>query len=96
MFNMFIMKKNILDLYCPWLFSVLDKLEQVINYKEYDAYQGRLFGRVSELLFNVWLDYQDYSIIEVPTMHMEKINWFKKGKAFLKAKFRAKKFEGSF
>lgn len=96
MFNMFIMKKNVLDLYCSWLFSVLNRLEQVINYKEYDTYQGRLFGRVSELLFNVWIDYQDYTIIEVPTMHMEKINWFEKGKAFLEAKFRAKKFEGSF
>ncbi len=96
MFNMFIMDKTLADAYCEWLFSILKELENVIDYKKYDAFQARLFGRVSELLFNVWLEQNQIVVKQVRTMHMEKINWFVKGKAFLKAKFWNKKFEGSF
>ena len=35
-------------------------------------------------------------IKEIPLIHMEKINWWKKGGAFLKAKFMGKKYNGSF
>lgn len=96
MFNMFIMKKKNADQYCEWLFSILNQLEKRIDYQKYDAFQARLFGRVSELLFNVWLDYNKIPIKNLNTIHMEKINWFVKGKAFLNAKFKHKKFEGSF
>ncbi len=96
MFNMFIMKKELANQYCEWLFSILDELESKIDYTKYDAFQARLFGRVSELLFNVWLDKENIKIKQLNTIHMEKINWFVKGKAFLCAKFQNRKFEGSF
>lgn len=96
MFNMFIMKKEIADQYCEWLFEILERLETAVDYKNYDAYQGRLFGRVSELLFNVWLDKNIKYVKTLKTIHMEKINWLIKGKAFLNAKFKNKKFQGSF
>jgi hypothetical protein len=35
-------------------------------------------------------------IRESPLMHMEKINRWKKGTAFLRAKFFGKRYEGSF
>ena len=35
-------------------------------------------------------------IREIPYIHMEKVNWIKKGTAFLKAKFIGKKYESSF
>ena len=35
-------------------------------------------------------------IKELPYQHMEKINWKKKGSAFIKAKFAGKRYEGSF
>lgn len=45
-------------------------------------------------MFNVWLEYQIVNgklkkkeIKELQCIHMEKINWLKKGGAFLKAKF---------
>ncbi len=96
MFNMFIMKKELADAYCEWLFPILEELETKIDYKQYDAFQARLFGRLSELLFNVWLNKNNIPVKELRTLHMEKINWFVKGKAFLDAKFRHRKFEGSF
>ncbi len=99
MFNMFIMEKGLLNDYCDWLFSILFELEKVVDYSIYDDFQKRLFGRVSEILFNVWLNYQlengtisKDEVKEIPCIHMEKINWFKKGTGFLKAKFRGKKY----
>lgn len=96
MFNMYIMDKNLSDMYCEWLFDILFELEKRLGEKEYSAFQGRFYGRVSEIIFNVWLMKQGRSVKEIGYLHMENINWWKKGTAFLKAKFRNKKYEGSF
>ena len=53
--NMFVMKKELFFDYCKWLFSVLFGIMNEIPYKTYDSYQGRVFGFLSERLFNVWL-----------------------------------------
>lgn len=68
----------------------------MIDITEYDSFQARLFGRVSELLLDVWIEKNNVKYKEVPYMHMEKINWIKKGKSFLNAKFRGVKFKASF
>ncbi|NMA31585.1 MAG: DUF4422 domain-containing protein [Candidatus Methanofastidiosa archaeon] len=103
MFNMMIMEYSLLDDYCSWLFDILFELEKRMNMQGLSAFQGRFYGRVSEIIFNVWLDEKIKSAIiktdevkEIPCIHMEKINWWKKGTAFLKAKFFGKKYEGSF
>lgn len=103
MFNMMIMEKSVMDSYCTWLFDILFELEKRIEMPELSFYQGRFYGRVSELLLNVWLEQQVRSgvlnrndIKELPYIHMEKIDWIKKGTAFLKAKFFHKKYSGSF
>ena len=96
MFNMYIMKKELSDAYCEWLFRILFELENRLQDREYSFFQGRFYGRVSEIIFNVWLMHQNKPYYEMPYMHMEKINWMKKGTAFLKAKFTSKKYEGSF
>lgn len=96
MFNMYIMEKSLSDAYCSWLFDILFELERRIGEKEYSSFQGRFYGRVSEILLNVWLDRQQEPVKEIPYMYMEKIDWKKKGTAFLKAKFGKKKYEGSF
>ena len=96
MFNMYIMEKQLSDEYCEWLFSILFELENRLQDKEYSFFQGRFYGRVSEIIFNVWLMHQNIPYGEVPYMHMEKINWWKKGTAFIKAKLFGKRYEGSF
>ena len=98
MYNMNIMKKQLFDEYCQWLFDILTDLEGVVEYKSLDAFQARLFGRVSELLFNVWLaKKRDEGVVirEVPVIYAEKINWIKKGIWFLQAKFFGKKYTKS-
>lgn len=103
MFNMMIMENGLLDDYCTWLFDILFELRNRIDMPELSDFQGRYYGRISEIIFNVWLDYQlktgllsRNEIKELPYIHMEKIDWKRKINAFLKAKFFHAKYEGSF
>ena len=68
-----------------------------------DEFHGRYYGRISEIIFNVWLNkkiedgrIKRTEIKELPVVYMEKVNWVKKGSSFLKAKFFGKKYSGSF
>lgn len=103
MFNMMIMEKSFLCSYCEWLFDILFELRKRLGEDGLSAFHSRYYGRVSEIIFNVWLDKQINSgiigkneIKEIPLIHMEKVNWLKKGMAFLKAKFVGEKYSGSF
>ncbi len=96
MFNMFVMKREKADAYCEWLFNILFELEGLIDTSEYSAFQARLFGRVSELLLDVFIEKNDYNYKEVPVINMEKLKWGKKISAFIKARLFGKKYEGSF
>ena len=96
MFNMFIMKKNILDGYCKWLYYILFELEKRLRQTSYDQFHARFYGRISELLLDVYIETNKLQYKEIPVMDMQNINWWKKGKSFLKAKFFGKKYEKSF
>ena len=96
MFNMFIMKKEILDSYCEWLFDILFELEKRIDFTKYDIFHSRFFGRVSELLLDVWINTNNLKYEEVRVIDIEKVNWIKKGFSFLGAKFFGKKYSKSF
>lgn len=95
-FNMFIMKKQYLDQYCEWLFDILFELEKRIDVSEYDSFHARFFGRVSERLLDVWINTNNLKYEEVKVIDIEKVNWLKKGTAFLTAKFTGKKYGKSF
>ena len=94
--NMFIMKKEYLDQYCTWLFDILFELEKRIDISQYDAFHARLFGRVSERLLDVWIKTNNLKYDELKVINMENINWFKKTKCFLMAKFLNKKYQKCF
>lgn len=96
MFNMFIMKKEILNEYCTWLFDILFELEKRTDASKYDSFHARFYGRISELLLDVWINKNQIKYEEVRVMDMQKINWWKKGTSFLRAKFTGKKYEKSF
>lgn len=103
MFNMVVMKKELLDQYCTWLFNILFALEKKMGSEKLSSFQQRFYGRVSEIIFNVWLQQQiklgtisPDRIKELPLVYIEGVNWWKKGVAFLKAKFFHKRYENSF
>ncbi len=99
MFNMFIMKKEMLNDYCTWLFEILFELERRIDKRNdlsFDAFQGRFYGRISELLLDVWINTKGIKYSEAKVIDMQNINWINKGTSFLKAKFFGKKYENSF
>ena len=95
-FNMFIMRRDVLDGYCSWLFEVLGKLEKVTDPTIYDAFHARFYGRLSEWLLDVYIRTHKLKYIELPVVYMEDINWIKKGSDFLAAKVLGKKYEASF
>ena len=95
MFNMFIMKKSYADEYCTWLFDILFKVEKQIDFSALSALAARLFGRISELLLDVWIETKGYSYKEVKMIQMGNENWPQKIKYFLAAKFFGKKYTQS-
>lgn len=95
MFNMFIMKRELMDLYCSWLFHILFELEKEVDTSKMSAFDARLFGRVSELLLDVWLEKNKIAYKEIGFVQMGNENWSSKIKGFLKAKFTGKKYEQS-
>lgn len=96
MFNMFIMKKSEFDQYCEWMFGILFELEKRIDFKKYDSFHARFFGRVSERLLDVYILTNNLHYKEVRVIDMQNVNWWKKGTSFLKAKFLGKKYDKSF
>ena len=89
--NMFVMKKSLFDDYCNWLFDILFELEKRTDLTSYDTYEARLFGFISERLFNVWLERQNLKKCEVPVVFLENIDWPKKIADFLKRKVTGKR-----
>ncbi len=85
--NMFVMKKSLFDEYCRWLFSIEFELEKRIDVSSYDSYNSRVFGFLSERLFNVWLEKQNLKFAEVRVINLEPVNWPQKVGKFLKRKF---------
>lgn len=62
--NMWITEKEIFDRYCEWLFDILFEVEKRLPLEEYDAYQKRVMGFLSERLFRVWLLMQPLAVTE--------------------------------
>lgn len=73
--NMMIAKKEIFDKYCEWLFAVLFEVEKKIDISSYSVTQKRVFGFLSERLFNVWLENQNIKVYELPIMSFKPEDW---------------------
>ncbi len=87
LFNMFVMKKELFNAYMEWLFDVLIELEKRVDISKYDTYQSRIFGFVSERLFNVWIIKNELKINELKIVNIEGENLLLKASGLLKRKF---------
>ena len=63
--NMFITTKNNFDRYSRWLFDILEKLEGVTDLSNYSKAEARIYGYISEILLNVWVDKNNLKIKHV-------------------------------
>ncbi|MGX3014402.1 DUF4422 domain-containing protein [Ursidibacter sp. B-7004-1] len=90
LYNMFVMNKENTKAYCEWLFPILFELENKIDITSYNIYQKRVFGFISERLFNVWILRNNISIKEVNIVNIERENWLNKIYYFLKRKLIGK------
>lgn len=104
MFNIFIFKKLLFEEYCEFLFGILFTLESSLTKEEltrYDGFHARFFGRISELLLDVFLytkfpDLDKRSdVLELQVLELEPVNWIEKISNFLLAKFFGKKYKKS-
>lgn len=70
--NMFIMKKELMDKYCEWLFKILSLVEEKTDLSDYSPTEARIYGYLSEILLNVWvlknkLNYCEISVVNIET-----------------------------
>ena len=86
-FNMFVMRRNLFDDYCAWLFDVLTELERRLDVTSYSPYDARVFGFVAERLLDVWLVRRQVRVRELPVLHLEGQHWISEGLSFLRRKF---------
>lgn len=87
MFNMFIMKEEPFKDYCTWLFSILEKLECKIDISRYSVQEARVFGYISELLLDVWIEKNNVKFGEIKWHQIGPKHTIRKILAFVGRKF---------
>lgn len=70
-YNMIILHHELFDAYCNWLFAILANIESSINMTQYDSYNSRMFGFLSERLLNVWIHHNSLKVKECPIYNTE-------------------------
>lgn len=88
MFNMCIMRRDIFDGYCAWLFEVLGKLESQLDISMWSVSEKRIYGYLSELMLDIYLMTHKIPYKEVCVQFMEKQSMPKKAWNALKRKIR--------
>ena len=85
--NMMICRKKVFDAYSEWLFSIYDELEKRVDFTDYDDYQKRMYGFLSERVFRIWLIHNNMRIRERHMINTEDrsiwgmaLNYMKTGK----------------
>lgn len=86
-FNIFIMRGDLCDAYCQWLFDTLFEVERLMRETMPQEVTPRLFGFIAERMLDCWLETQGYPYRELPVVNLESQNWLKKGSAFLMRKY---------
>lgn len=94
--NMLVMRSDVFDSWCAWLFPILEEIEKSIDFSKMTPFEERLIGRLSERLLDPWIVANDLSFVECKALSLEPVNWKNKIKSFLAAKFAKKKYSSSF
>ena len=62
--NLCVMSHRSFDAYCEWMFSVIFEAAKSVDVSDYDSYHKRVFGFVSEILLNVWIEKNALKVYE--------------------------------
>jgi hypothetical protein len=87
MFNMFIMKNKEFKQYASWLFDILFEVEKNIDISDYSVQEARVFGYISELLLDVWIETNNKKYIETNWIQIGDRKLIPKALNFIKRKF---------
>lgn len=90
-FNTFIMRKDLFDDFCSFMFPVLFELEKRVDFTGYSEYEARVCGYMAEFMLDTWIYKNEHKYKEVELRMLEKQNWFTKIYKFLLYKFFPKK-----
>ena len=93
-FNMFVMKKEIMEEYCNWLFDILFELEKRLDISTYNRNDQRVFGFVGERLLDVWIKTNHVSYKDQNYIFLERQDWIAKSIEFLRRKLRSGNMTG--
>lgn len=91
--NMFVMRRDLLDDYCHWLFTILFALEPRLDTTHYSTYDQRVYGFLAERLLDVWLTTRGVPYQEVSTVCLEPQHWGRKIARFLWRKWNGRPLE---
>jgi len=82
-FNMFIMRRDLFESYCSWLFDILFEVEKKLDISGYSAYDARVFGFIGERLLDVWIEKKRPPLKRLPVVNLESQHWGRKAGNFL-------------
>lgn len=73
--NIFVMKTEIFNDYCQWLFDILFEVEKQSDISKYDFQEARIYGYISEWLFGIYITHlketKKYKIKELQRTFVE-------------------------
>lgn len=67
-YNMFVMNWHQFDLYCNWLFPLLQEVENNLDITRYSPFQKRVFGFLAERLLNLYVHTNHLKTMELPIL----------------------------
>lgn len=71
--NIYIMKRDVFDQYCSWLFPILEEFDIRANTSRYLPQELRVDGYLAERLFGIWYEFYKRELLtmELPRVHFE-------------------------
>ena len=73
--NLAVMKKEDYIEYCQWLFDILFELEKRIDISDYTTAEARIYGYLSEILINVWVQKKQLRVHRNSIIFVDEKKW---------------------